>query len=46
MEKPSVKVGQITGIYEQDQLDDEALEMIVRPNKLTGTTVIGKTTIA
>jgi hypothetical protein len=43
MEKPDVK---LTGnsIYEQDHLDDEALEMIMHPNKMQGGTIKGTTT--
>ena len=44
MEKPNIKMG-TGGIYEQDQLEDEALELIVRPNK-AGTTLKGTTTMA
>lgn len=39
MEKPNIKVGGPIGIYEQEQLDDEALELIVHPDKLTGKTI-------
>lgn len=34
MEQPQIKMHQ--GIYDQEELDDEALELIVHPNKLQG----------
>lgn len=49
-DKPNIKMGGPIGIYEQEQLDDEALEFIVHPDKMTGKTLVknnvtGKTTI-
>ena len=44
MESPNIKMGGPIGIYEQEQLEDEALEMIVHPNKLTANTMGGATT--
>jgi len=43
LEVPNIKTGGPIGIYEQDQLDDEALELIVHPEKLTSKTM-GKST--
>ena len=40
MERPNLKAGGPIGIYEQEQLDDEALELIVHPDKLTSKTMI------
>ena len=42
-DKPNIKMGGPIGIYEQEQLDDEALELIVHPDKLTGKTVVKNT---
>jgi hypothetical protein len=46
MEKPNIKVGGAMGIYEQEQLDDEALDLIVHPNKLSGATALRGTVTA
>ena len=35
MEKPSIKVGMMS-IYEQEQLDDETLEMVINPQRANG----------
>ncbi len=40
MEKPDTKLAG-NSIYEQDHLDDEALEMIVNPNKMQGGQIKG-----
>ncbi len=45
MEKPSIKVGGAVGIYEREQLEDEDLELLVNPNKLSGATNLVGTTL-
>jgi hypothetical protein len=45
MEKPNIKFSGAVGIYEQEQLDDEDLELIVHPNKLSGATNLVGTTL-
>lgn len=40
-----MKIGGPVGIYEQEQLEDEALELIVHPNKLTSNTMAGGTSL-
>lgn len=45
LESPNMKIGGPVGIYEQEQLEDEALELIVHPNKLTSNTMAGGTSL-
>lgn len=40
MEKPSKALGTKNSIYEQEELEDETLQLIVHPNKKTGNTVV------
>lgn len=45
MDKPNIKVGGVVGIYEREQLEDEDLELLVHPNKLSGATNVVGTTL-